>query len=151
MYNQNDIQEARRSLNRCSGLLVSVLLPLLVVYVLGIVKGRQGLMLMALLLGLACTVFICDLKLLPARRYMRFLKEMEIGLRRSTDCTLERLDTQVQMQDGVRVCALHVCLNAGGDSRIFYVNASKTDCIPVMGTVVRITGYGRHVVNCEEL
>lgn len=151
MYNQNDMQEARRSLNRCCGLLVSMLVPLLAVYVLGIVKGRQGLMLAALLAGFGWAVFICDLKFLPARRYMRFLKEMEIGLRRSMDCTLERLDMQVQIQDGVRVRALHVRLNAGGDSRIFYVNVSKTDFLPQMGTVVRLTGYGRHVVNCEEL
>lgn len=145
------MQEARRSLNRCCGLLVSMLVPLLAVYVLGIVKGWQGVMLAALLTGFACAVLICDLKLLPALRHKRFLEEMEKGLRRSVDCTLERLNTQAQIQDGIRVYALHVRLKADGDSRIFYVNASKTDCIPVMGTVVRITGYGRHVVNCEEL
>lgn len=151
MYNQNDIQEARRSLNRCCGLLVSVLLPLLAVYLMGILKGWQGMMLAVLLAGFACAVLVCDLKLLPVLRYVRFLEGMEKGLRRSMDCTLERLDTHVQMQDGIRVYALHVRLKADGDSRIFYVNASKVNCLPQMGAQVRLTGYGRHVVRCEVL
>lgn len=151
MYNQMDMQEARRSLNRCCGLLALILAPLLAAYVLGIVKGWQSLMLAALLLGFACTVFICDLRLLPAMRYVRFLKEMGKGLRRDMICIPESLETQIQMQDGVHVHALHVRLEADGDSRILYVNAVKVDMLPPMDTRVHITGYGRHVVNCEVL
>lgn len=151
MYNQMDMQEARRSLNRCCGLLALLLLMLLPVYVLGILKGWQGLMLAVLLVGFACTVFICDLKLLPARHYVCFLREMERGLRRNVECSLEHLDTQTQMQDGVCVRALHVRLKTDGDSRVYYVNISKAALLPSMGMQVRITGYGRHVVNCEVL
>ena len=151
MYNQMDMQEARRSLNRCRGLLALVLGPLLAVYVLGIVKGGQGLMLAALLAGFACGVFICDLKLLPAQRYVRFLKEMELGLRRDAVCILDQLEEQPQMQDGIRVHALHVHLAEDGDSRIFYVNTSKLHLLPAMGAKVHMTGYGRHVVDCEAL
>ena len=151
MYNPNDMQEARRSLNRCRGLLALVLMPLLAAYVLGAAKGWQGIMLAALLAGFVCALLIGDLKLLPALRYVRFLKEMENGLRRSVDCTLESLDAEEQMQDGVRVYALHVRLLADGDSRIFYVNVSKSGCLPAMGKRVRLTGYGRHVVGCEEI
>jgi len=151
MYNQMDMQEARRSLNRCSGLLALILTPLLAVYVLGIVKGWQGLMLAAALAGFSCTIFICDLKLMPALRYVRFLREMEKGLRRNMDCYLESIDSEEQMQDGVRVYALHVRLAEDGDSRILYVNTSKLEHLPKMGRKVRITGYGRHVVNCEVL
>ena len=151
MYNQTDMKEARRSLNRCRGLLALVLAPLLAVYVLGIVKARQGLMLAVLLAGFAGAIFICDLRLLPVQRYVRFLKEMERGLRRSMDCFLESMDEEEQMQDGVRVHALHVRLAEDGDSRILYVNAAKAYMLPAMNTKVRITGYGRHVVNCEVL
>jgi len=151
MYNSNDMQEARRSLNRCRGLLALIFAPLLAVYVLGIVKGWQGLMLAALLAGFVCAVFICDLKLLPVLRYVRFLKEMKHGLRRSVDCILEDLRTEEQMQDGVQVYALHVRLMEGGDSRIFYLNASKKELLPTMNTKVRLTSYGRHVVNIEVL
>lgn len=151
MYNRNDMQEARRSLNRCRGLLASGLAPLLAVYALGIVNGLQGLMLGALLAGFAWAVLIGDLKLLPALRYVRFLREMEGGLRRSTDCALEALEEEVQMQDGVPVHALHVRLTEDGDSRILYVNAAKAAKLPAMGSRVKITGYGRHVVACEEI
>ena len=149
MYNSNDMQEARRSLNRCSGLLALMLAPLLALYVLGIIKGLEGLMLSALLIGFICTVLIVDLKLLPVLRYLRFLKEMEKGLRRKLECKLESLDVQMQMQDGVRVHALHV--SADGGSRIFYVNASKMELLPKMGARVVLTSYGRHVLNCEVL
>lgn len=151
MYSQKDMQEARRSLNRCRGLLALVLAPLSVVYVLEIIKGRQGLMLAALLVGFGYAVFICDMKLLPALRYVRFLREMGQGLRRTADCVLDHLSDEVQLQDGVRVHALHVRLKEGGDSRIFYVNASKIALLPSMGAAVRITAYGRHVVDFEVL
>ena len=151
MYNQMDMQEARRSLNRCRGLLALILGLLLAVYVLGIVWERQGLMLAALLAGFVFSVFFCDLKLLPALRYVRFLKEMEKGLRRDMVCFLDKLVEQTQMQDGVRVHALHVRLAEGGDRRILYVNAAKVNMLPPMDAKVRITGYGRHVVDCEVL
>lgn len=145
------MQGARRSLNRCRGLLASTCVPLLAVYVLGIAKGWQGLMLAAILAGFGCAVFICDLKLLPALRYVRFLNEMEQGLRRSVDCVLEALEAGEQMQDGVRVRALHVQLTENGDSRILYVNASKAERLPDMNVRVRLTSYGRHVVDVEVL
>ena len=150
MYNPDDMLEARRSLDRCRGLLASVLVPLLAVYVLAIVRGMQWLMLAALLAGFGWALFFGDLKLMPALRYVRFLREMQSGLRRTTECTLERLEGEAQMQDGVRVFALHVRLAESGDSRILYVNASKADMLPDMGARVRITGYGRHVVECVE-
>lgn len=151
MYSPKDMQEARRSLNRCCGLLVLILAPLIAVYVLGVVQGSQGMMLAAMLAGFGCTVFICDLKLLPVLRYVRFLNEMEKGLRRDVICILESMDMQTQMQDGVRVHALHVRLAENGDSRILYVNSGKVNMLPMMDTKVRITGYGRHVVHCEVL
>lgn len=151
MYSQIDMQEARRSLNRCCGLLALIVVPPLAVYVLGVLKGWQALMLAALLAGFACTVFICDLKLLPVLRYVRFLREMEQGLRRTADCVLDHLDDEVQLQDGVRVHALHVRLKEDGDSRIFYVNVSKAALLTWTGAAVRITAYGRHVVDFEVL
>lgn len=151
MYSSMDMQEARRSLNRCCGLLALIVAPLLAVYVLGVLMGWQGLMLAVLLVGFACVVFVCDLKLLPALRYVRFLRDMERGLRRNVDCVLDRMAEDVQLQDGVHVHALHVRLKEGSDSRIFYVNVSKAALLPVMGTEVRITAYGRHVVDFEVL
>lgn len=151
MYSSKDMQKARRSLSCCCGLLALILAPLIAVYVSGIVQGRQGMMLAAMLAGFGYTVFICDLKLLPVLRYVRFLKEMEKGLRRDMVCILESMDMQTQMQDGVRVHALHVRLAEDEDSRILYVNAGKVNMLPPMDARVRITGYGRHVVHCEVL
>ena len=150
MYNDTDLLLAGRRVKRCIAGMAAVLLPLLAVYVLGVVRGMYGLILAALILMFAFSVFAGDLWLLPALRYRRFLKEMGKGLRRSADCILESMDVETQVQDGVQVRALHVRLCEGGDSRIFYVNASKLELLPEMKRHVRLESYGRHVTACKE-
>lgn len=151
MYHSDDLRQAQRRCNCCWALLIGILLPLAMIYVLALLKGRQGLMLAALLIGFSVSVFIGDLKLLPALRYLRFLREMESGLRRSADCVLMKVETEAQMQDGAQVFVLHVCMTESGDNRIFYVNASKIAQLPEIGAHVKITSYGRHVVDCLKL
>jgi len=150
MYGEADLRAARHEVRICGLKMAAVLVPLLAVYVLGIFYALSALMLGALLLAFAFCVFAGDFWLMPSLRYCRFLKEMDKGLRRSTDCILKRMDANVQMQDGVRVCMLHVELCEGGDSRIFYVNASKLELMPEMERRVRLVSYGRHVAACEE-
>lgn len=151
MYTRKDEQAAKRRCRRFAFVLLAVLAPLLAVYIAGVLMDHQWLMLASLLAGFICAMIICDLCLLPALRYARFLRDMSCGLRRSAECTLESLDEDAQMQDGVRVRALHVRLCAGGDSRIFYMNLSKIESLPPVGTTVKLTAYGRHVVECEVL
>ena len=150
MYGEADFQQANRRVKRCCLCLGAALLPLAAAYVLGAVYDVYALMLVSLLAAFLCCVPACDFALLPALRYRRFLKEMQKGLRRSVECTLSHLVEGEQLQDGVRVRALHVTL-CDGDSRIFYVNVSKLNLLAELGRRVHLVSYGRHVVECEEI
>lgn len=148
MYGNEDVRDASRRVRICILRLAAVLLPLLAVYVIAIIRDMPGLMLAALLIGFIWLVFAGDVWLTPSLRYARFLKDMQGGLRRSIDCTLESLEDEIRVQDGVRVRQLHVRISGGGDRRIFYINASKAALLPDMGMRVKLVSFGRHVVEC---
>lgn len=150
-YTEKDDICAAARLRRCMIGLCAVLLPLIALYVLAILKGARMGMLAALLAAFVWIVFWGDMHLIPALRYCAFLKEMHRGLRRSTECISEQLEEKEQMQDGVRVRALHVHICDGEDSRIFYVNASHAERCPAMGAQMRVFSYGRHILSCDIL
>lgn len=150
MYSCEDLKQAKRVFGRRLGVLLALLTPLTALYICEIVKGRETVMLAVLLAGFACAVFAGDIWLLSAWRYMRFLREMGKGLRRSTACVIEHIEPKPQMQDGVRVYALQARLK-DGESRIFYLNVSKAKRFADVGTRVKLTSYGRHVVDFEPI
>lgn len=145
MYNNEDIRCASKRVRSCAITVGAGLAPIIALYVLAIVKGSQGWMLAVLLAGFFWLLFMCDLCLLPRVRYLRFLKDMDRGLRRNTPCTPDFLEEEIRIQDGVRVRELHV-RTPEGDSRILYVNASKAELLPPMGDEILLESYGRHVV-----
>lgn len=149
MYGSEDIREARNRLRKCTIILLSVPLALLVAYIMAIIAAKQALMLAALLAAFLWLMLVGDLIWLPAKRYAGFLHEMNKGLRRSTLCIPERIEAEAQLQDGAYVHALHVRLPDSGDSRIYYVNQSKLSALPPMGEKRMIISYGRHVVDWE--
>ena len=144
MYNNEDIRCASKWVRSCAIRLGLALLLFLEAYVVAAVSGKQMLMLAILLVSFVCLLLAGDLRLMPQVRYLRFLKEMERGLRRTVICLPQFLEEEEQMQDGVRVRALQVRL-PDGDSRIFYVNCSKLDFLPAMDTEIELESYGRHV------
>ena len=150
-YTEKDDICAAARLRRSIIGMCAVLLPMIALYVLAILKGARMGMLAALLAAFAWILFWGDMRLIPALRYGAFLKDMRMGLRRSTECILVRLEEKEQMQDGVRVRALHVRICDGEDSRIFYLNASHGEHCPAMGMQVRIFSYGRHILSCDIL
>jgi len=149
MYGPEDTRNAEKRLRKCTAVLLCVPLALLAVYAFAAVEGRQAMMLAVLLAAFLWLLLAGDLVWLPAKRYARFLREMNKGLRRSALCIPERIEAEAQMQDGVSVHALHVRLKDCGDSRIYYVNRSKLSFMPAMGEKLIITSYGRHVVDWE--
>lgn len=150
MYTQADMRRANALVRRRSLILGIGLFLLLAAYIAAILAGSQGLMLaIALAAFWFASLEIC-IWLRPAAKYRAFLREAEKGLRRECVCTVESLDTKIQLQDGVRVYAIQVRL-ADGDTRIFYLNASKTENFPAVGKTLRLTGYGRHIMAWEEI
>ena len=151
IYREADLRTARMRARRWERLLGGALALLLALYVFAALRGAQGAMLALLLAAYLIALFVGDNWLLPARRYARFLREMERGLRRSVDCVPESLAEAVQLQDGVRVRSMQVRLCGDGDSRIFYLDAAKAELAPPMGARVRLVSYGRHAVAWEEI
>lgn len=148
MYTAADFHKAQAQLRKWALVLAAILLPLSAAYVLGAVQDRYALMLACMLVGFVCAMLICDLALLPALRYHRFLRNMQQGLRHETDGTLRSLDALLQMQDGVQVRALQVEM-PDGDRRMFYVNTHKAALLPEMDQAVHIVSFGRHVLDCR--
>lgn len=149
MYTERDLQDASRRVKKCAVLMAAVLAVLLAAYVLALVKRLYGVSIAVALLMLIWTLFLGDLQLMPLKRYERFLRELDSGLRRQAECEILALEEEDQVQDGARVRALHVRLCDGG-SRIFYLNASKVDFLPETGGHCILVSCGRHVVDFIE-
>jgi len=146
MYTEADLHRADQSVKRRTLALLLLLLILLAGYVAAILAGREALMLVLLLCGFWIVAPVAVLWLLPVAKYRRFLKEMADGLRRECRCTLDSISQEIALQDGVRVHALQVRLE-DGDTRLFYVNASKADLLPPMETQLILLSWGRHLVD----
>lgn len=151
IYTKKDEHCAAARLRRCICLMTGILLVVAALYVLATVRRQRIGMLAALIAFFCLALLMGDLLLLPRLRYHNFLKNMNRGLRRSTECTVTEIDSQIRMEDGAQVRAMHVCLRENGDSRIFYVNAAKAEELPGEGMQVRLESWGRHVVSWERL
>ena len=150
MYTKEDMRAADAAVRRYVLLLALPLALLLAAYVAAGLLGNQGLMLAILLAAFWFASIEACLWLRPAVQYRNFLREMEKGLRRECICTTDHLNEKIQLQDGVRVHALQVCID-DGDTRIFYLNASKTAMFPPDGRKICITSFGRHVVEWRNI
>lgn len=149
MYGEGDFAAARHALLQSALIFGAVLLALLAGYAAALM-ARAYLPCMLLALGMVIWLLAAgELWLLPKQRYDRFLREMRKGLRRETQCEILGMDAEIQLQDGVRVHAVQVRLE-DGDSRIFYLNASKAEFLPGQGTRCTLVSYGRHVLKFSE-
>ena len=149
LYGEGDIREAERRFRGAWMLLAAVLAPLLAGYVLALVKGSYAVSLALALLMLIWSLSAGDLLLTPRRRYLRFLRELNRGLRRQTECAVIALEDGILVQDGANVRALQVRM-PDGDSRIFYLNAAKAEFLPEANRHCTVVSCGRHVVEFIE-
>lgn len=81
----------------------------------------------------------------PAVRYSGFMRDMQEGGSRLVEGSILSIDEAVELQDGVRVHAVHVLLKEEQDERIVYLNASKRDQLPGAGAEVSLDCFGRHI------
>ena len=95
----------------------------------------------------------------PHLRYKKFLENMQTGLRRTVVGEYLGMDEELQQHDDVQVHAVRIRLdeieNAEEDDdlvRIYYVNHTKTSFLPVAGTRVTASCWGRHLtqIGAEE-
>lgn len=148
-YEPADLRAAKRAVRRRIGALASALIVFLAGYVYFILLRLQWAMLALLLAAFVLTLFFSAMVLLPAVRYLRFLREMEKGIHRKLDCRIVSCSDTSEMQDGVRVFPLEIVLVQGGDTRIMYIDAAKREHILPIGPAVTLHSYGRHIIGIE--
>lgn len=149
MYTQVDFDQAKAQVKKYMIILFAGIAVFLAVYIAAIIMGSEIMMLIDAILMLLYIMPVLGMWLIPAVRYKGFLREIETGLSRETLCAIEGVDGEIQQQDGARVKDVHVRLAKDDDTRIFYVNVSKAELLPPVGTAVKLESSGRHIVNCS--
>lgn len=145
MYSDKDMQEINRRIRKYRAALIPVLLIFLALAALGYVKRVKWLALGGLGLTAAAACFGIIYYLWPCGRYQAFLRDMGEGLSREMVGSVVSVSDQPEPQDGAQVLPVHILLTEEQDERIVYLNASKREHMPPVGTEARFKLYGRHI------
>lgn len=145
MYSEKDVLEINRRINRYRLALIPVVAALLALAALGYVWRVKPLALGALALAAVAAIFGFVFYLWPCMRYRGFLKDMSEGLSREMVGKVVSVSDAIEPQDGARVHHVHILLSAEQDERIIYINDSKRDRLPPVGTEARFILFGRHI------
>ena len=145
MYTEQDRTDIRQRIVKYSVILAVILVALIAVYVMCMIVRIQWLAMIDAAAMFAATCFMWCVYLYPCIRYMGFLKDMRTGLAREIRGSVVDVSEKEDLQDGVRVLPVRVFLHEEQDERIVYLNASKADGFPAVGTEVRLNCFGRHI------
>ncbi|MBR0367308.1 MAG: hypothetical protein IJH86_02815 [Clostridia bacterium] len=145
MYSEDDFRAIDRSIARCRIALIPVLAAFAAFAALGYVKRVKWLALGGLALLAAAACFGVAFFLWPCLRYRGFLRDMREGLSREMVGSVVSVADAPEPQDGALVLPVHILLTREQDERIVYLNASKRDKMPPVGTEARFSLYGRHI------
>ena len=149
LYSQADFDQNRQSRQRAvSGTLLCAL-PFLAAAVAGFILRLEVLCIAGSILCGAALIFLYDLRIAPALRYGRYLREVHSGLTRRTLGTLVRLGDDPVYEDGVNF--FEVILNIYEDQspegeRRFLADCSKPVPGEWLGRDVVITSHGSFVL-----
>ena len=173
MYSDRDMHEVDFQIRRGWLVLAPVLAVFAAVFVFALVKRNHTLALVALPLLIVAFIYGFTAYLWPNMRYRRFLRDMANGLSRDVRGVIVNVADKAELQDGAMVLPVRVqiteadsCaqngisalserlqqLEAGEDTReerILYLNASKRDRLPPVGTTVTLNCFGRHIRSVE--
>ena len=145
MYSEDDFRAIDRRIARIRAALIPVLTVFAALAALGYVKRVKWLALGGLSMLAAAACFGISFFLWPCLRYRGFLRDMEEGLSREMTGSVVSVADTPEPQDGARVLPVHIFLTEERDERIVYLNASKRDMMPPVGTEARFKLYGRHI------
>ena len=170
MYNEQDIIMSRRAAKRgwiSTGIAVGVVLAL---YVFALAARVEWLAYAAGALLFVAGAYGVIARIAPSERYLRFLRDMDMGGSHDMEGTLVSVSAEEELQDGVRVLPVRLLLDpeAGEhmvaskaaqrldgdpekDERILYLNVDKSANFPPAGARVKLRCFGRHITACEVL
>ena len=145
MYTDRDTIEIRNKLRKNWAVLTPALLIILGFYIWALRQRVEWLAMVTgpLLFVIACFGFIAYIY--PNAKYRRFLLELQTGLTREMRGIIVSVSNTPEEQDGAMVLPVHLLLTEEQDERIVYLNASKTEQFPKIGTEVLVRCCGRHI------
>ena len=171
MYSQRDMLEMDARIRRGWVILLPVEAAIAAALVFALVRRVHWLALAAgaLLVVVAMAGIIGYLW--PNLRYRRFLRDMASGLSRDVRGVIVAVSDEAELQDGAMVLPVRVQVESENaptgtsalseriqrlesdedtrEERIVYVNASKREWLPPVGTAVTLHCFGRHIKAVE--
>ena len=145
MYSDQDCIEIRNRLRKNWAVLAPLLIVILAIYIVALRRRIEWLaMIMGPLLFVAACFGIIAY-IYPTAKYRHFLQELQTGLTREMRGTIVSISDSPEEQDGAMVLPVHLLLMEEQDERIVYLNASKADLIPEIGSEVLLRCCGRHI------
>ena len=154
LYSEKDRQENSAIAKREALRALLCALPFLVVAVAGFVLRIEPLCMAGTLLCGGALILLFDLRVAPALRYGRFLREISTGLTRKTAGTLVRLGEDPVYTEGVfmRECILNIYedLSEEGERR-FLLDCAKSIPPELIGQDVALTSHGNAVLDVAPL
>lgn len=151
MYSEQDYIDIDSRIRRNHLIGLPVLAALMALFVASLIVRIQWLAAVSAIAFACAACFGFTYFQLPCLRYRSFLRTLKEGLSREMTGEIVSVADDAEMQDGARVLHVHIMLEKEQDERIVYLNASKRDGFPPIGTRVKLKLCGRHIRAAEVL
>jgi hypothetical protein len=148
VYGEEDLRKTEAARKRA--LIVALLIggAALLLVAIGMVLRIKWLAVAAAIAGGCAAYSWSALKVSPWNAYLKFLREMQSGLRRETEGAYVSQEAQSRMVDGVLVHDL--MLDAGQDvNLLFYWDDEKPRPDFKPGQRLKVSSFGKFITSCE--
>ena len=145
MYSRQDYMEINRKIRKKEVILGAALIAFLAGYILALILRIKWLAMLCGPLLFVAACFGVTFALWPDLRYRNFLRDLDSRLTQEISGTVLSVSKEAELQDGAMVFPVHIRLDKDQDDHIVYLNASKADGFPPVGTKVILQCGGRHI------
>lgn len=145
MYSKQDYMEINRKIRKKEAILGAVLFVILAGYIAALFLRIRWLAMFCGPLLFVAACFGITFALWPDLRYRNFLRDLDSRLTQEISGTVLSVSQEAELQDGAMVFTVHIRLDKDQDDHIVYLNASKADGFPPVGTKVTMQCGGRHI------
>lgn len=152
MYTESDYSTAKSTMIKEIVIAFCTLAVFLAAMIVGLVLRIKVLVIAAPLIGGWGFYTIWVVKCIPWIRYNTFLRNMQEGRRRVTECYYMDVSGSARIVDGVHIHDLNASLDAQGEeARLFYWDDDKPLPSLTKGQKIRITSFGNFITAIEEI
>ena len=151
MYTQQDFIDTRKETKKRTALMILLMLLFLAAVIACTALRLQYLQMAASGLGFAVCYFLWNFKLTPWLNYNKFMKDMQNGQKRKTECEFVYFTPETRLFDGVEVHEITVTVGkTEKDERMFVLDADKKLPEINKGDKITITSFGNFILDIEK-